>query len=106
MITLAAQIAEARSALALRRACYPQWGKSGQLDMPTAHYQLQAMAAMVKTLERLEVDQRHLSVVGSWEYPMARRLRQSQGSAGLGWYPAPQQVPEPWHQRRISPQRD
>jgi hypothetical protein len=39
--------------------------KSGKLDMTTAHYQLQAMEAIVKTLERLEVEQRQLSLFGT-----------------------------------------
>ena len=62
MITLEEQIAEARRELALRKKVYPTWVKSGKLDMTTAHYQLQAMEAIVKTLERLEVDQRQLSL--------------------------------------------
>ena len=65
MITLTEQIAEARRELALRRACYPQWVKQGKLDMTTAHDQLQAQEAIVKTLERLEVDQRQLSLFGA-----------------------------------------
>jgi hypothetical protein len=65
MITLDEQIAEAQRELALRRKCYPQWIKSGKLDMTTAPYQLQAMEAIVKTLERLEVEQRQLSLFGS-----------------------------------------
>jgi len=60
MITLEEQIAEARRELTLRRKVYPAWVKSGKLDMTTAHYQLQAMEAIVKTLERLEVEQRQL----------------------------------------------
>jgi hypothetical protein len=62
MITLEEQIAEARRELALRRKCYPQWVKSGKLDMATAHYQLQAMEAIVKTLMRLDAEQRQLSL--------------------------------------------
>jgi len=62
MITLEEQIAEARRELALRRKCYPQWIQSGKLDMTTAHYQLQAMEAIVKTLMRLDAAQRQLSL--------------------------------------------
>jgi predicted butyrate kinase (DUF1464 family) len=51
--------------LALRRKCYPQWIKAGRLDMTTAHYQLQAMAAIVQTLKRLDVEQRQLSLFTS-----------------------------------------
>ena len=62
MITLTEQIAEAQRELALRRKCYPQWVRSGKLDMTTAHYQLQAMEAIVKTLMRLDAAQRQLSL--------------------------------------------
>ena len=62
MITLEEQIAEARRELAFRRKVYPLWVKSGKLDMTTAHYQLQAMEAIVRTLTRLEVEQRQPSL--------------------------------------------
>src|SRR5215470_7384739 len=62
MITLEEQIAEAQRALALRRKVYPQWIKRGKLDMTTAHYQLQAMEAIIKTLMRLDAEQRQLSL--------------------------------------------
>ena len=62
MITLAEQIAEAQRELALRRKCYPAWVKSGKLDSQDASHQLQAMEAIVKTLTRLEVEQRQLSL--------------------------------------------
>ena len=65
MITLAEQIAEAQRELALRRKCYPQWVKSGKLDAGDAYYQLQAMEAIVKTLQRLDVEQRQLSLFGT-----------------------------------------
>ena len=66
MITLAEQIAEARRELALRRKLYPAWVKRGKLDMTTAYYQLQAMEAIVRTLEKLAVEQRQLSL---WSTP-------------------------------------
>jgi hypothetical protein len=69
LITLPAQIAEAQRELALRRKCYPRLIKQGQLDMSTAHYQLQAQEAIVQTLERLEVDQRQLSFFNQSAYP-------------------------------------
>ena len=69
MITLTEQIAEARRELALRRACYPQWIKSGKLDMTTAHYQLQAMEALIQTLLRLDAEQRQLSLFNQSPYP-------------------------------------
>lgn len=62
MITLQEQIAEAQRELALRRKCYPQWVKSGKLDSQDAYHQLQCMEAIVKTLTRLEVEQRQLSL--------------------------------------------
>ena len=43
MITLAEQVAESRRELALRCKCYPQWVKSGKLDMTTAHYQIEGV---------------------------------------------------------------
>jgi hypothetical protein len=62
MITLEEQIAEARRELALRRKCYPQWVKSGKLDMEQAYHQLAAMEAILRTLMRLEAEQRQLSL--------------------------------------------
>jgi hypothetical protein len=62
VITLDEQIAEAQRELALRRKCYPAWVKSGKLDAGDAYYQLQAMEAIVKTLTRLEIEQRQLSL--------------------------------------------
>ena len=54
MITLVEQIAEAQRELALRRKCYPQWVKSGKLTHEQAYHQLAAMAAIVRTLMRLD----------------------------------------------------
>ena len=62
MITLDEQIAEAQRELALRRSCYPQWVKAGRLTAEDAYHQLAAMAAIVSTLQRLEVEQRQLSL--------------------------------------------
>jgi len=62
MITLAAQIAEAQRELALRRQCYPRWIKSGKLDSSDAYYQLRAMEAIVRTLQKVDVEQRQLSL--------------------------------------------
>ena len=62
MITLAEQIAEAQRELALRRNLYPGWIKAGRLDAGEAYHQLAALAAIVATLERLEVEQRQLSL--------------------------------------------
>jgi len=65
MITLEEQIAEAQRELALRRKCYPPWIKSSKLDRTTAHDQLQAMEAIVRTLMRLDAEQRQLSLFGT-----------------------------------------
>ena len=65
MIMLEEQIAEAQRELALRRKCYPPWIKSGQLDRTTVHDQLQAMEAIVRTLMRLDAEQRQLSSCGT-----------------------------------------
>jgi hypothetical protein len=62
MITLAEQIAEAQRELALRRACYPKWIKNGTLRPEDANRQLLAMSEIVRTLERLEAEQRQLSL--------------------------------------------
>jgi hypothetical protein len=62
MMTLAEQIAEARRELAMRRKCYPPWIKAGRLSLEDANRQLLAMEAIVRTLERLEVEQRQLSL--------------------------------------------
>jgi hypothetical protein len=67
VITLQEQIAEAQRELALRRQCYPGWVKAGKLDAGDAYYQLQAMEAIVRTLTRLDVEQRQLSLFESRE---------------------------------------
>jgi hypothetical protein len=65
MITLEEQLAEARRELALRRQCYPGFVKAGTLDAGDAYHQLQVMEAIVRTLQRLDVEQRQLSLFGS-----------------------------------------
>jgi hypothetical protein len=62
MIPLEEQIAEAQRELALRRRCYPGWVKTGKLTHEDANRQLLAMSEIVRTLERLEVEQRQLSL--------------------------------------------
>ena len=62
MITLAEQIAEARRELALRKKCYPQWVKSGKLDAGDAKWQLLAQEEIVRTLMRLDAEQRQMSL--------------------------------------------
>jgi len=65
MITLQEQIAEAQRELALRRRCYPAWIKSGKLDEGQAKWQLLCQAEIVKTLMRLDAEQRQLSLFGA-----------------------------------------
>jgi hypothetical protein len=62
MISLAEQIAEGQRELALRRTCYPQWIKRGKLDPGDAQYQIRVMVEIVRTLLRLEAEQRQLSL--------------------------------------------
>ena len=62
MITLQEQIAEAQRELALRKRCYPQWMKAGTLDAGDARYQILAMQEIVRTLVRLDAEQRQLSL--------------------------------------------
>jgi hypothetical protein len=62
MISLAEQIAEAQRELALRKQCYPPWVKSGKLDAGDAKYQLRVMEEIVRTLMRLDAEQRQLSL--------------------------------------------
>jgi hypothetical protein len=64
VITLAEQIAEAQRELALRRRCYPAWVKSGKLDAGEAKYQIAVQAEIVRTLLRLDAEQRQLSLFG------------------------------------------
>jgi len=64
MMPLEEQIAEAQRELALRRRCYPGWVKAGKLTHEDAYHQLAAMAAIVQTLMRLDVEQRQLSLFG------------------------------------------
>ena len=65
MITLAEQITEAQRELALRRQCYPAWIKSGKLDAGDAQWQLLVQEEIVRTLMRLDAEQRQMSLFGS-----------------------------------------
>jgi hypothetical protein len=65
MITLDEQIAEAQRELALRRACYPAWVKNGKLDAGEAKYQLLCQQEIVRTLMRIDAEQRQLSLFGT-----------------------------------------
>jgi hypothetical protein len=64
MIALGKQIAEAQRELALRRKCYPAWVKSGKLNAGDATYQMAVMEEIVRTLMRLDAEQRQLSLFG------------------------------------------
>ena len=65
MITLAEQIAEAQRELALRKQCCPAWVKSGKLDAGNAKYQILVQKEIVRTLLRLDAEQRQLSLFGT-----------------------------------------
>ena len=67
MISLAEQIAEAQRELALRKKCYPAWIKGGKLDAGEATWQIRCMEEIVRTLMRLDAEQRQLSLFGSRE---------------------------------------
>ena len=62
MITLVEQIAEAQRELAPRRKRYSGWVKAGKLDAGDATYQMRVMEAIVRTLMRLDAEQRQLSL--------------------------------------------
>jgi hypothetical protein len=67
MITLQDQIAEAQRELALRRTCYPKWIKAGKLDEGEAKWQIRVQAEIVRTLLRLDAEQRQLSLFAGRE---------------------------------------
>ena len=60
MISLADQIKEARSELALRKKLYPKWVKRGDLTKGEAVYFIKVQEAIVQTLTRLDLEQRQL----------------------------------------------
>jgi hypothetical protein len=62
MMTLHEQIAEAQRELALRKKVYPQWIKAGKLDAGEAKWQIRVMEEIVRTLTRLDAEQRQLSL--------------------------------------------
>jgi len=64
MITLQDQIAEAQRELALRRSTYPKWLKAGKLDEGQAKWQILVQQEIVRTLMRLDAEQRQLSLFG------------------------------------------
>jgi hypothetical protein len=60
MIDLPAQIKEAKRALALRKHLFPTWVRNGTLSARDADDRMEAMEAIVRTLMRLEGEQRQL----------------------------------------------
>jgi hypothetical protein len=71
MITLDEQMAEVQRELTLRKKCYPQWVKAGKLDPGEATHQMQCLVAVLKTLMRLDAEQRQLSLFGEKTVPDA-----------------------------------
>jgi len=67
MISLTEQIAEAQRELALRKKCYPAWVKGGKLDAGDATYQILVQEEIVRTLRRLDAEQRQSSLFGGGE---------------------------------------
>jgi len=65
MITLQEQIAEAQRELALQHSAYPKWIKAGKLDAGQAKYQILVQQEIVRTLMRLDAEQRQLSLFGA-----------------------------------------
>ena len=63
MISLEDQVKEAKRELALRKKLYPGWVKTGRLTEGQAAYCVEAMETIVKTLTRLELEQRQLSLL-------------------------------------------
>jgi len=64
MISLADQVTEARRELALRKVVYGKQVKRGTMTEGQAAYHLAAMAAIVETLTRLDLEQRQLPCLG------------------------------------------
>jgi hypothetical protein len=64
MFTLEEQIVEVKREIGLRKACYPAWVTQGKLTQAEAARQLQLMIEVLKTLQRLDVEQRQMSLFG------------------------------------------
>jgi hypothetical protein len=64
MFTLEDQMAEVKREIVLRKACYPAWVKNGKLTQAEAARQLQLMVEVLKTLRRIAVEQRQMSLCG------------------------------------------
>jgi hypothetical protein len=49
----------------MRRTCYPAWIKSGKLDAGQARYQILCLEEIVRTLKRIEAEQRQMRLFGA-----------------------------------------
>jgi hypothetical protein len=64
MFTLEEQIAEVQREIVLRKSVYPKLVARGKLTQAEASRQLQLMVEVLKTLRRLDVEQRQMSLFG------------------------------------------
>lgn len=55
MVTLTQQLACARRELSLRKAYSAKWVSSGRMSKESAAHEIEAMAAIVETLEKLRI---------------------------------------------------
>ena len=62
MITLQDMVKEAQRELALRKQVYPKWVTAARMSEGQATWHLAVMEEIVKTLTRLEIEQRQLSL--------------------------------------------
>lgn len=70
MIPLTEQLACAKRELALRRAVYPGWLKSGKLTPDAAKKELARMHAIVETLDKMVgLEEVSLTMRGEWPKP-------------------------------------
>jgi hypothetical protein len=98
MIALAEQIAEAHREFALRKTCYPQWVKSGKLDAGDAKYQIVVQEEIVRTLMRLDAEQRQLSLFGGQRVNLPCRAQAATTLFAMGH-------PHPGTTRSSAPQK-
>jgi hypothetical protein len=64
MFTLEEQIAEVQREIVLRKSVYPKLVARGKLTQAEASRQLQLMVEVLKTLRRIDVEQRQMSLFG------------------------------------------
>ena len=65
MISLADQLAAAQREVRLRKQTYPRLIEQGKMTAVEADYQIRVMEAIVKTLHRLDADERQMSLFPS-----------------------------------------